>query len=109
MLDLRGVAGAPRFRSPVASVHPVLTVPLFPQAERIQSLRSVDREDTIEMIDLMLKQLGLVAFDIQLQPFALQILITNSDPVRAGDANQEVGKREAVVPDVEVFVADVHD
>jgi hypothetical protein len=87
----------------------MLAVPFLPETKRIQPLRPIDREDPVEVIDLVLQQLGTVALDLQLGPLTLEILIAKPDPIRPGDPDQEIRKGEAVVPHLEVFGSYVED
>ena len=86
-----------------------MPVPLLPQTERIESMRAVHGQDPVEVVDLVLNELGPVTLEVHLRPFPLEVLIANPNPVGTGDPDEKVGEREAVVPDREILVADVHD
>ena len=53
--SLRGICSGPRLRWPVSSDRPVLSVPLFPQAEWIQPQWAIYGEHAVEVIDLVLE------------------------------------------------------
>jgi hypothetical protein len=84
-------------------------MPFLPQAKRVEALRSIYGENTVHMVDLVLEELRTITLDLHFRPFPLQILIPDPNPVRSGHSYQELGKRETVVPDLEVLVSDVHD
>jgi hypothetical protein len=72
-------------------------------------MRPVDGEHSIEVIDLMLQQLGPVALEVGFMRPAAQVVIAHTNPVGTEDANEEVGEREAIIPHREVLVPDVDD
>lgn len=72
-------------------------------------MRPIDRQHAIEVIDLMLQQLGPVALELGLVELAAQVVVAHPNAIGAEDADQQVGEREAVVPHREVLVADIDD
>jgi hypothetical protein len=66
----------------------MLAVPLLPETERVEPLRAIHREDPIEMIDLMLEELGPIAVQVDFVPRALEVLVAHPDPIGSRDANQ---------------------
>lgn len=72
-------------------------------------MRPVDREHSVEVIDLMLQQLRPVALEIGLVRLAAQVVVSDANAVRPEDAHQQVGEREAVVPHREILIADIDD
>jgi hypothetical protein len=61
------------------------------------------------VVDLVLEELGTIAFHFYLGPLSLQILIAQLDPVGTRHPDQQVGKRKTVIPNLEVFIADIDD
>jgi hypothetical protein len=72
-------------------------------------MRPVYREHPVEMVDLVLQQFRAVALELGFMPLAPQVVVSDANAVGAEDAHQQVGVREAVVPDRKVLVPDVHD
>ena len=72
-------------------------------------MRPVYREHPVEMVDLVLQQFRAIALELGFMRLAPQVVVADANAVGAEDAHQQVGVREAVVPDRKVFVADVHD
>jgi len=72
-------------------------------------MRPVDREHSVEVIDFMLQQLGPLPLEVCLVLPATEVVIANPDTVSTQDADEQVGKRETVIPDREVLIPDVDD
>ena len=72
-------------------------------------MRPVDREHSVEVIDLMLQQFRPVALEVGFVRLAPQVVIADADAVGSEDAHEQVGEREAVIPHREVLVPDVDD
>jgi hypothetical protein len=72
-------------------------------------MRPVYREHPVKMVDLMLQQFRAVALKLGLMRLAPQVVVSDANAVGSEDAHQQVGVREAIVPDRKVFVPDVHD
>src|SRR6185503_6657969 len=70
----------------------VNSVPLLPQAKRIQAVRTVDREHAIEVVNLVLDQLGAIALEVFFMPGALDVLVPEADAVGPLDPDQQVRK-----------------
>jgi hypothetical protein len=87
----------------------MLPVPLLPQAERVKALGPIDSQDAIEVIDLVLKKLRPIAFEVNLLPVALEVLIPHPDPIGARDPDQEVGERKTIVPHLEILGPNIDD
>ena len=87
----------------------VPAVPFLSEAERIGSVGSVQGEDSVEMVDLVLEQLGPVTLEVGFEFVALHVLIPNSNPVRPLDPHDQAREGEAVVPDREVVGTDIDD
>src|SRR5437660_2865513 len=87
-------------------------VDLFPfraECERIGASRAVEREDAVEMIDLVLQQLGHRPLELHGVLLALQIGGCEGRRVGARHAHKHVREAEAVVPHEEVIRPDVGD
>jgi hypothetical protein len=85
----------------------MLPVPLLSQAEGIKPLGAIHSEHAIEVINLVLEQFGPIAFDLDLLPIALQVLVSHPDAIGARDSNQKVGEGETVVPYLEILSPDI--
>ena len=70
---------------------------------------TVHRQHAVQVVELVLEQLGPVALQLHLVPLTLEVLIADPDAVGPGDSDEKVGKREAVVPYLEVLVPDIDD
>src|SRR5438093_9801041 len=84
-------------------------MPLLAQTEWIEAQRPVHGQHTVEMINLVLDQFRPISFKIHLRPLSFEILMTDSDSIGPGDTDEEIGKGEAVVPNREVLIPDIHD
>jgi hypothetical protein len=84
-------------------------MPFLAKTEWIESQWPVHGEHTVEMIKLVLDQLRTVPFKIHLRPLSFGILVTHSDTVGSGDTDEEIRKGEAIVPNREVLIPDIHD
>jgi len=84
-------------------------VTFLAQIERVETVRPIDGEDAVEMIDLVLQELRPVALQVDFLPGALEVLVLDPDPIGPAHADEQVGEGEAVVPHLEVLVADIHD
>jgi hypothetical protein len=87
----------------------VPTVPFLPEAERVHTVRAIEREDPVEVIDFVLQKFRSIALEVEFHRRTLQVLVSNSDPVGSLDSNHQVWKGKAVIPDKEVFRSDVDD
>ena len=58
-------------------------MPLLSKTEWIKSLGTVYRQYPIEVVDLMLEQFRSVALHFNFCQLSLEILVANSDPIRA--------------------------
>src|SRR3990170_1984651 len=87
----------------------VEAVPFLPEAEWIRTAGSIHREHAIQVVDFVLEQFGPVAGELDLVRSALEVLVADPNVMGPLDPDQEIGKREAVVPDREILGADVHD
>jgi hypothetical protein len=87
----------------------VLPVPLLPQAERVEPLGPIHCEHPVEVINLVLKELCTITLHLDFLPVTFKVLIPNSDPIGAGNPNEEVGEGKTIVPYFEVLGADVND
>ena len=96
-------------RLAVAVLLLMVLLPLVVVAERIEPVRPVHRQHAVEMVDLVLHQLGHVPFQFHLVPLPPQVLVAHPHVMRAQHAHVQVGDREAIVPDGEVLMADIHD
>src|SRR5580765_6863241 len=67
----------PRFRRAVAVGLGVQPVPFLPQTERMGTVGAVHRQHPVEVIDLVLEQLGHVALELDFVGIALVILVAN--------------------------------
>ena len=72
-------------------------------------MRPVDREHSVEVIDLMLQQLGAITLEVGLMRLATQVVVAHPDAVRAEHTHKQIGEREAVIPHGEVLFTDVDD
>src|SRR4029079_9402609 len=107
--DWSGETLRARLGRSVATQMRVSSGPSFSQTEGTESVGSIDCQDAIEVIDLVLEQLGAIAFELLLMPAALHVLIANPYSIDTRDPDQQVGEGEAIVPDPEILVSYVYD
>src|SRR6266849_800304 len=83
----------------------------FFRAHRPQILDSVDTEDSIQMIDFVLEQLGKISHfaSLNLARLALQILILHGDVAIPFNLHEDRQKTEASIPNDDAFVAAFDD
>ncbi len=72
-------------------------------------MRPVDREHSIEVIDLMLQQFSPVTLEVGLMRLATQVMITDANAVGPEHPHEQVGEGKAVIPHREVLVPDIDD
>src|SRR5262249_6015699 len=82
---------------------------LFTQAERVGAVGTIDREYPVQVVDLVLQQLGAIALELDLMGVSLEILIADPNVIRPLHPDQQVGEGEAVVPHREVLGPDIDD
>jgi len=70
---------------------------------------AVDREDSIEVVNLVLEQLGHVTLELDFVGVALGVLVADPDAPGPLYPDQQVGIGEAVIPDREIVAADLRD
>ena len=73
---------------------PVQPVPLFTKAKGIQALRPINREHAIDMVDLVLEQLGAITLDVHLGPFPFQVLIPDPNRYALDTRTRRLGKEK---------------
>ena len=72
-------------------------------------MRSVYREYSVQVVDLMLQQLRAVAFELGFMGLAPEVVVPHANAVGAENTHQQVGEGEAVIPHREVLVPDIDD
>jgi hypothetical protein len=60
----------------------VQTIPLLAEAKGVRAVGPVDGQNPVQVVDLVLQQLGPVPLQILLMGLTLQVLIADSDVVR---------------------------
>src|SRR5207253_2828847 len=102
----------PSYPYPLA-LHDALPIlyllPLRAERERVDPARAVESQDAIQVVDLVLQQLRHRSLDLHGVLLALRVGIADRDLVGPGDTNEQVGKREAIVPHQEVVPPYVRD
>jgi hypothetical protein len=58
-------------------------MPFLTETKRVQALRAIHGQHAIYVVDLVLKKLRAVTFDLHFRPFSLQVLIPDPDSVRS--------------------------
>jgi hypothetical protein len=96
----------PRLEAHVGRLEPPLVLFAEDNVPRID--RPVDGKYSIEVIDLMLQQLGQTRFRPQHMASPLLILIPHSDRQAAADLYQKVREAEAIVPQCHQLAAALH-
>src|SRR5881296_384138 len=99
----------PGFGWPVALAGLVHLLPLRAERERVDPARAIESQDAIQVVDLVLQQLRHRSLDLHGVLLALRVGIAHHDLVGPVDANEQVGKREAIVPHEEVIPPHVRD
>src|SRR5467141_3242099 len=99
----------PWFGRPVALFRFVNLVPLRPERERIDPAGAIEGQNAVQMVDLMLQQLRHRPLELHGILLALGIGVVHRDLIGPVDANQQVGKREAVVPHQKIVAPHVGD
>lgn len=97
-----GGLGVPALAAP-------MTLPFLAQAKRIEAAGAVHGEYSVEMIDLVLQQLGERALGVNAVASSREVLVFHRDAMGSLYPNHEIRKREAVIPDEEVVIADIQD
>src|SRR5689334_17431423 len=87
----------------------VILLPLAAVGEGIDPGGAIEREDPVQVIDLVLQQLRHPTLALQGVRFPLQVRVLDRDAIRPRDSHQQPGEREAVVPQFEILGADVGD
>ena len=93
----------------VAPLRGPVLLPLLPETDRINARGTVHREHAIEVIDLVLQQLGEVPFGLKFVRGPCQVPIAYRDVVRALDPDSQVRERETIIPNEKISISDVHD
>src|SRR6478735_6136692 len=75
----RSVGNRPQLRFTVTPAGGVAPVPFFPETEGIETMRPVDCEHSVEVIDLMLQQFSPVALEVGFVRPAPQIVIADAN------------------------------
>jgi len=78
-------------------LRPVLRV-LLEEAQRLERLHPVDEQDAVEMVDLVLRHAGRVAFEVELDAVAASIERAHLDLVGTDDAAAQLREAEAAFP-----------
>jgi len=86
-----------------------MTLPFLAQAKGIETAGAVHGEYSVEMIDLVLQQLGERALGVNAVASSREVLVFHRDAMGSLYPNHEIRKREAVIPDEEVVIADIQD
>src|SRR3990172_5106034 len=96
-------------RLPVPAFGAPVTLPFLAQAEGIEPRGAVHGEHTVEMVNLVLQQLGERALGVKAVAPPREVLVLHGHPVRPVDPDHQVGEREAVIPHQEILISDIHD
>jgi len=86
-----------------------MTLPFLAQAEWVETTGAVHGKYTVEMVNLVLQELGERALGVNAVASSSQVLVLHRDAVRPLDPDHEVRKREAIIPNQEILIADIHD
>ena len=84
---------------------PVSPFELFARAEAVPVERPVHRQNSIQVIDLVLQQLGERAFGVDRLCRAGFIHVAHTHPFGAFQPDQQIGEGEAIVPHTELLLA----
>ncbi len=72
-------------------------------------MRPIHGQNSVQVVDFVLEELSPIALEIDLVKFALEVLVTDPNPIRSVDPDQQIRERKTVIPDRKVFGADVDD
>lgn len=72
-------------------------------------MRTINREHPVQVIDLVLQQLRAIALEFRFVRLPAKVVVAHANAVGAQDAHEEVREGKAIVPDGEIFLADVDD
>lgn len=97
------------FGSGAAIVRCVPSVPLLTEADWIRAVRPIDRQDAVEVIYLVLDELGSIPVEFDFVNGVSHILVLEANSVGPLDPYQHVGERETVVPHDEIFGANINN
>src|SRR5260370_18746205 len=94
-------------RSSVWAGIAVALLEFFPSADSLKVDNAVDGENSVEVVDLVLQQLGeiMVITGIKFENFAVQVLITHADLTMAFDLHKDRKETQAGVPDDDFLFA----
>src|SRR5512134_1037970 len=87
----------------------VVLLPLRAVGERVQADGPVQRQDAVEVVDLVLHQLRHGSLKLDHTLLASRVEIPHRHLVGPGHPYEQVGERETVVPHREILGPDIHD
>jgi hypothetical protein len=95
----------------VWTVRSVTLLEFFPGTDGLNVCDSIDAQNSVQVIDFMLKQFGKVAIftRAKLLPISIQVLIADGDFLMPFDLHENREKAQACVPDYDLFAAMLSD
>lgn len=97
----------PQFGLATTSRWSVMTGPFLFEAKGIVPCRAVDAKHAVEVVDLVLEELGKRTNRIDPAPLSTELLIDDFYLVGSLNPHHESGDREAIVPDPKILVSNV--